>query len=452
MKKCIYLLAIVMMAVLNQSCEPNLHIDGTVYGVVTDAATGEPILGCQIYLSRIIPECGTGVKRILPGGCVTPPGSYKPHDEEPAAPMVRTTDEEGRYKFNFVSAGEYIVYALADGYVVAEKMIDLRAETVGDVEDQAIVEVNFALEKVEEEPTQQNDVLINLAELGDSLYTICSVINANAASSFYSVKESLDTIHQIMTRKGFVRFYEEANTSPKFQGGMLFYANGIQPNSSWFDEDMTSEISQLQENACVVAIMYEKDVTNPMLIGLEAAYILPVTPEEDYMTLSKNLYDYYAATHPFQVGTNNQDVVQCYTWYADVTIGTDGLWFNDYDVLFASALQAGVMSPEEYEYEMSMAREDGWRKDFLEQIDQPYLEVWEQIEAVHADKGCSLAGLYLEKDYSSFFECHGARVVAGDWYGFEKEPEGPMTIQKRTKGERTNKAISMLERLSLLKK
>ena len=97
MKKCIYLLAIVMMAVLNQSCEPNLHIDGTVYGVVTDAATGEPILGCQIYLSRIIPECGTGVKRILPGGCVTPPGSYKPHDEEPAAPMMQTTDEEGRY-------------------------------------------------------------------------------------------------------------------------------------------------------------------------------------------------------------------------------------------------------------------------------------------------------------------------------------------------------------------
>jgi hypothetical protein len=121
-------------------------------------------------------------------------------------------------------------------------------------------------------------------------------------------------------------------------------------------------------------------------------------------------------------------------------------------VLFAAALQAGVMSQEEYEVELSMARADGWRKDFLEQIDQPYLEVWEQIEAVHADKGCSLALLELEKDYSSFFECHGARVVAGDWCGFEKEPEGPMTIQKRTKGERTNKAISMLERLSLLKK
>lgn len=445
MKKCIYLLAIVMMAVLNQSCEPNLHIDGTVYGVVTDAATGEPILGCQIYLSRIIPECGTGVKRILPGGCVTPPGSYKPHDEEPAAPMMQTTDEEGRYKFNFVSAGEYIVYALADGYVMAEKMIDLRAETVGDVEDQAIVEVNFALEKVEEEPTQQNDVLINLAELGDSLYTICSVINSNAASSFYSVKESLDTIHQIMTRKGFVRFYEEANTSPKFQGGMLFYANGIQPNSSWFDEDMTSEISQLQENACILAIMYEKDVTNPMLIGLEAAYILPVTPEEDYMTLSKNLYDYYAATHPFQVGTNNQEEVQCYIWCADVTIGTDVLRFNDSDVLFASALQAGVMSPEEYEYEMSMAREDGWRKDFLELIEQPNFEVFEAIEGNHAEKGYSIAELVREKDYWSIFKCQGTMIVEGYWAGYELEYEPPMDIKTRIKRDITNKRKRILK-------
>lgn len=452
MKKCIYLLAIVMMAVLNQSCEPNLHIDGTVYGVVTDAATGEPILGCQIYLSRIIPECGTGVKRILPGGCVTPPGSYKPHDEELAAPMVRTTDEEGRYKFNFVSAGEYIVYALADGYVVAEKMIGLRAETVGDVEDQAIVEVNFALEKVEEEPTQQNHVLINLAELGDSLYTICSVINANAASSFYSVKESLDTIHQIMRSKGFVIFYEENESSSDYQQGTLFYSNGIQVNSTWFEEDMTNEISQIQENACVLAITYYKDGSSPMFFELAAAYILPVSPGRDYMILSTNLYDYYAATHPFQVGANNQEVAQFFTWHADVAIDSKELSFNDYDVLFAAALQAGVMSQEEYEVELSMARADGWHKGFLEQIDQPYLEVWEKIEAVHADKGCSLAGLYIEKDYSSFFECHGARVVAGDWYGFEKEPEGPMTIQKRTKGERTNKAISMLERLSLLKK
>jgi hypothetical protein len=44
-----------------------------------------------------------------------------------------------------------MIAAVADGYKVAEKMINLRAETVGDVEGQAIIEVNFALEKAEEE-------------------------------------------------------------------------------------------------------------------------------------------------------------------------------------------------------------------------------------------------------------------------------------------------------------
>ena len=447
MKKCIYLLAIMMMAVLNQSCEPNLHIDGTIYGVVTDAATGEPIEGCVIYLPHDIPECGVGAKRILPGGC------YDMYDVEPQKNRAQITDEEGRFRFNFVPVGEYMIAAVADGYKVAEKMINLRAETTGDGEGQAIIEVNFALEKAEEEPAQENDVLINLAELGDNLYTISAAINANAASLFYSVKESLDTIHQIMRSKGFVIFYEEKESSSDYRQGTLFYSNGIQINSSWFDEDMTNEISQLQENACVLAITYYKDESYPLFFELEAAYILPNTPERDYLTLSTNLYDYYAKTHSFLVSTTNQkEPSQFFTWWGDVSIGSEELSFNDYDVLFATALQAGVMSQEEYEVELSMARADGWRKDFLEQIDQPYLEVWEQIEALHAENGWNVAGFELENDYSLFFDCQGIRVVEGYWYGYEKELEAPMTIQKRSKCERTNKAISMLERLSLLKK
>ena len=447
MKKCIYLLAIMMMAVLNQSCEPNLHIDGTIYGVVTDAATGEPIEGCVIYLPHDIPECGVGAKRILPGGC------YDQYDVEPQKNRAQITDEEGRFRFNFVPVGEYMIAAVADGYKVAEKIINLRAETTGDGEGQAIIEVNFALEKAEEEPAQENDVLINLAELGDNLYTISAAINANAASLFYSVKESLDTIHQIMRSKGFVIFYEEKESSSDYRQGTLFYSNGIQINSSWFDEDMTNEISQLQENACVLAITYYKDESYPLFFELEAAYILPNTPERDYLTLSTNLYDYYAKTHSFLVSTTNQkEPSQFFTWWGDVSIGSEELSFNDYDVLFATALQAGVMSQEEYEVELSMARADGWRKDFLEQIDQPYLEVWEQIEALHAENGWNVAGFELENDYSLFFDCQGIRVVEGYWYGYEKELEAPMTIQKRTKCERTNKAISMLERLSLLKK
>ena len=438
MKKCIYLLAIMMMAVLNQSCEPNLHIDGTIYGVVTDAATGEPIEGCVIYLPHDIPECGVGAKRILPGGC------YENR--------AQITDEEGRFRFNFVPVGEYVVYAVADGYNEAEKMINLRAETTGDGEGQAIIEVNFALEKAEEEPAQENDVLINLAELGDNLYTISAAINANAASLFYSVKESLDTIHQIMSSKGYVKFYEEKESSSDYRQGTLFYSNGIQINSSWFDEDMTNEISQLQENACVLAITYYKDESYPLFFELEAAYILPNTPERDYLTLSTNLYDYYAKTHSFLVSTTNQkEPSQFFTWWGDVSIGSEELSFNDYDVLFAAALQAGVMSPEEYEIEMSMARADGWHNDFLKQIEQSYDMIWEEVEAVHAEKGYSGAGLMREDEYMMFFECNTGIIAEGYWYGYEKELDDPMTIQKRTKGERTNKAISMLERLSLLK-
>lgn len=443
MKKLVFLLTIMMVALFNQSCKPNLEIDGTVYGIVTDAHTGEPIVGCKVYLCRVIPECG--VKRILPGGC------YDTQDESPAEPMMRTTDEEGNFKFNFVPAGEYTIFAVADQYGQAGKDIQVCQEIVDNQATDAIVEVNFALEKVENDYTQPNDVLINLPQLGDSLYTICSEINANVASLFYSVKESLDTIQQIMKRRGFVKFYEEKESSSDYRQGTLFYSNGIQLNSTWFEEDKTNEISQLQENACVVAITYYKDGSSPMVFELSVAYILPLAPERDYMTLTKNFYDYYATTHPFQVGTNNQEVAQFFTWEADVVVDSEELSFSDYDVLFASALQAGIMSQEEYENEISMVRADGWHKDFLEQIEQPYLEVWEQIEALHAEKGYSVAGLFREKDYSSFFECQGTMVVEGYWYGFEKEQEGPMIIQKRTKRERTSKTHSLLERVLRLK-
>lgn len=51
MKKLVFLLTIMMVALFNQSCKPNLEIDGTVYGIVTDAHTGEPIVGCKVYLA-----------------------------------------------------------------------------------------------------------------------------------------------------------------------------------------------------------------------------------------------------------------------------------------------------------------------------------------------------------------------------------------------------------------
>ena len=57
MKRLIYVLAIAVVAVISQSCEPvpNLDQKGTISGVVTDATTGEPIAGCEVYLSRYTP-------------------------------------------------------------------------------------------------------------------------------------------------------------------------------------------------------------------------------------------------------------------------------------------------------------------------------------------------------------------------------------------------------------
>ena len=127
------------------------------------------------------------------------------------------------------------------------------------------------------------------------------------------------------------------------------------------------------------------------------------------------------------------------------TVNGEELSFNDYDVLFASALQAGVMSPEEYEYEMSMAREDGWRKDFLELIEQPNLEVFEAIEGNHAEKGYSIAELVREKDYWSIFKCQGTMIVEGYWAGYELEYEPPMDIKTRIKRDITNKRKRILK-------
>ena len=343
MKKCIYLLAIMMMAILNQSCEP-------------------------VGMSNVIDkENQDNVLR----DTITPPNN--PMDEKP----------------------------------------------------------------IEPDSSQNHTVLINLAELGDSL----NAIAANAA------EVSIAEIEAIMARRGYVKFHENKDNDADYYQGDLVFSIGVPIDSTWFGNDMTAEISQLQENACVLAITYYKDGSSPMLFEVEAAYILPVSPEKDYLTLSKDLYDYYAATHPFQVGTNNQEVAQCYTWWGDVVTDSEDLSFNDFDVLFAAALQAGVMSQEEYEVELSMARADGWHKDFLQQIEQPYLEVGEQIEALHAENGWNVAGFELENDYSLFFDCQGIRVVEGYWYGYENAPAAPMTIQKRTKRERTNNDRNFIHKL-----
>lgn len=130
MKKLMYFFAIAIMAVLAQSCEPvpNLDQKGTISGVVTDATTGEPIAGCEVYLSRY-----TSAERIAPRAA------------EPAWPHKAITDSLGKYEFTHVYFGKYNVAAVADGYVPSDNVEIL----LTDDNDNDWVKLNFQLEKSE---------------------------------------------------------------------------------------------------------------------------------------------------------------------------------------------------------------------------------------------------------------------------------------------------------------
>lgn len=106
MKKLMYVLAIVVMAVLVQSCEePNLDQRTYVSGVVRDAATGEPIVGAEVYLSRH-----------------TPAERIAPRTAEPVGPSMTLTDSLGKYEFTHLYFGTYNICALAGGYVPSDNI------------------------------------------------------------------------------------------------------------------------------------------------------------------------------------------------------------------------------------------------------------------------------------------------------------------------------------------
>ena len=122
MKKLIYLLAIALFAIMAQSCDPKPNLDQKTFvsGIVTDAATGEPIKGCEVYLSRHIST-----------------------RMSPIEPSVTTTNESGYYEFTHVYFGTYNIDAIADGY----KPYTVENLILADEHNPA--EVNISLEKVE---------------------------------------------------------------------------------------------------------------------------------------------------------------------------------------------------------------------------------------------------------------------------------------------------------------
>ena len=126
-----YVLAIVVLAVLVQSCDPVPDLDqkyGAVTGVVTDATTGEPIVGCKVHLSRY-----------------TPAERVAPRDFVPVEPSMVLTDSVGYYEFTHVYFGKYNVAAVADGYVPSDNVEILLTSN----NDNDWVKLNFQLEKSE---------------------------------------------------------------------------------------------------------------------------------------------------------------------------------------------------------------------------------------------------------------------------------------------------------------
>ena len=126
MKKLMYFFAIVALTVLAQSCEPepNLEAKSYVSGVVTDVATGKPIVGCAVYLSRH-----------------TPAAHILAREAEPVTPEMVLTDSVGFYEFSRLYMGTYNLSAIADGYLPS----DNQEVTLMEHE----VEVNFQLVKGE---------------------------------------------------------------------------------------------------------------------------------------------------------------------------------------------------------------------------------------------------------------------------------------------------------------
>ena len=102
-----YVLAIVVMAVLVQSCEePNLDQRTYVSGVVRDASTGEPIVGAEVYLSPHTPAERMAARDVY----------------VPAKPISTPTDSLGKYEFTHLYFGTYNISAVADGYLPSDNI------------------------------------------------------------------------------------------------------------------------------------------------------------------------------------------------------------------------------------------------------------------------------------------------------------------------------------------
>lgn len=264
------------------------------------------------------------------------------------------------------------------------------------------------------EPTTlgKKNVLINLAELGENIDG-----------------KSMEEIERIISRKGFTRFYEWSYENRDYFNGMYVYSNGIQLDSTCFEKDMTSQLSLLEDNACVLLVDYfkEKDQT---WVELAACYIFPNNLTKDYKTLSNNLYRYCSTNYSFKASTETpKELARGYMWSGDIYTDSTYRYYANNDELYQFALQAGWMTQEEYNEKMAGIGY-GFRVDFVEQLDQPLFEVYEEFEAVDFTQNKFMyAGLLLSEGSDAFFEIDGVMTAECYWVGHE--PELPIETPRR---------------------
>ena len=258
----------------------------------------------------------------------------------------------------------------------------------------------------------KKNVLINLAELGDE-------ING----------KSIETIEDIISRKGFTKCYEWSRAKEDDFNGTYVYANGIQIDSTWFEDDVTSKINLQEDNACILVVDYSK-YNEEIQIVLNACYILPNDPVKDYKTLSNNLYRYNSTNYSFKSSTEEpEELVRGYMWYGEIDTNSANLYYSNDDEFYQFALQAGWMTQEEYNEEMADFGYE-FRKEFVEQLNQPFLSVYEECEAADITQNKFMyAGLLLSEGCDSFIKADGVMMVEGYWVGYE--PETPIETPKR---------------------
>ena len=264
------------------------------------------------------------------------------------------------------------------------------------------------------EPTTlgKKNVLINLAELGDE-------ING----------KSIEAIEDIISRKGFTKCYEWSRSIEDDFNGTYVYANGIQIDSTWFEDDVTSKINLQEDNACILVVDYSK-YNEEIQIVLNACYILPNDPVKDYKTLSNNLYRYNSTNYSFKSSTEEpEELVRGYMWYGEIDTDSAYLYYSNDDEFYQFALQAGWLTQEEYNEEMADFGYE-FRKEFVEQLNQPFLSVYEEYEAADITQNKFMyAGLLLSEGIDSFIKADGVMMVEGYWVGHE--PETPIETPKR---------------------